>query len=198
MNPKRQYFAEPIVRVPIDKAYFPRICPICGAEAKKPARIIATPGKNRFLRPEWDPAFYPSVRRSQGIRPPEMKSLLLYVCDEHYKSDEGDTNYRLFCLIGNGLLGAAFLFAIFTIGGSLWGGYDIGFMPYLTVVAFFASLAITMISFRGGPLANAVKVIGFDGGLQNVWLELKRSDYREIFLEENAMHAELVSWIAKS
>ncbi|MDF1538307.1 MAG: hypothetical protein P1Q69_05345 [Candidatus Thorarchaeota archaeon] len=198
MSQKRQYFEEPIVRVPIDKVYFPHICPICGKEAKKPARIIATPGKNRYLRPEWDPAFHPSVRKRQGIKPPEMKSLLLYVCDEHYKSDEGDTNYRLLCLIGNGLLGMTFLFALFTIGGSIWGGYDVGIIPYLTVLVFFISLAITTVSFRGGPLANAVKIVGFDGGIQNIWLQLKRRDYREILVEENAMHAELVSWIVKS
>ncbi len=198
MNQERLYFEEPIVRVPLDKVHFPRRCPICGEEGTKPARIIATPGKNRFLRPEWDPAFYPSVRRTQGIRPPEMKSLSLYVCDEHYKSDEGDTNYRVLCLIGNGFLGVAFLFALFIIGGSLWGGYNVGLIPYLTVLVFFLSLFITIFSFRGGPLANAVKIIGFDGGLQNVWLQIKRSDYRELLVEENAMHAELVSWIIKS
>jgi len=198
MNPKKIYFEEPVVRIPLDKVRFPRLCPICGKEGTQPARIIATPGKYRFLRPEWDPSFHPSVRRTQGLKPPEMKSLLLYVCDEHYKSDEDDTNFRVLCIIGNGLLGGAFIFAAFGIGNSLWSGRDVGIIPYLAVLAFFISLVITIISFRAGPLAAAVKIVGFDGGLQNIWLQLKRSDYRDVFVEENAMYAELVSWITRS
>ncbi|MFW9847663.1 MAG: hypothetical protein ACFFF4_00895 [Candidatus Thorarchaeota archaeon] len=198
MNAKRVDFKEPIVRVRVDKIRFPHICPICGEKGTKPARIIAIPGKKRYLHYEWNPAIYPLHGKRQVMDPSEIKSLSLYVCDEHYKSDEGATNYRLLCLIGNGFLGVAFVLSLFIIGGGFWGGHDVGIIPYLTMLAFFLSLCITDLSFRAGSLANAVKIVGFDGGLQNVWLQIKRSDYREILVEENAMHAELVSWIVKS
>ncbi|MHA2423242.1 MAG: hypothetical protein ACXAEF_00510 [Candidatus Thorarchaeota archaeon] len=198
MSPQKEFFKDPVIRIPLDRIRFPRICPICGEKATKPARVAATPGKNRFLRPEWDPAFYPSVRRRQGLQPPETKSMLLNVCDEHYKSDEGDTNYKVVCLAGNGLLAAAFLFSLFTIGGDLWIGRTLNPISVAILALFPLSLVVTILAFRAGPLAASVKIVGFDSGLQNVWLQFKREDYREAFMEENAMTAELVSWIMRS
>jgi hypothetical protein len=43
-----------------------------------------------------------------------------------------------------------------------------------------------------------VKIIGFDSGFMNIWLKFARDDYREQFMEENEMHAELVKWITKA
>ncbi|MFW9907229.1 MAG: hypothetical protein ACFFEF_01530 [Candidatus Thorarchaeota archaeon] len=198
MSERIQVFKEPVVRIPIDKVRFPRKCPICGQEATRPARISAMPLKNRFLSPTWDPSFYPSVRRRAGLRPPETKSLLLSVCDDHYKSDEGDTNYKVFCLAANGILAAIFMFAILSIGGNLWIGRSSDPILYVAVIAFFVSILTTIIAFRAGPLAASIKIIGFDSGLQNIWLQFKRSDYRDGFMEVNAMNAELVAWIRRS
>jgi hypothetical protein len=198
MTPRKEVFKEPLVRVPVDRVRFPSICPICGDKASKSARIVATPGKSRFLRPEWDPAFHPAIRRRHGLKPPETKSLLLFVCDEHYKSDEGDTNYKVVCLAGNGLLAAAFLFALFAIGGDLWIGRSLNPISLTILVLFPLSLLVTIVAFRSGQLAGAVKIVGFDSGFQNVWFLFKREDYRDAFMEENAMSAELVSWIIRS
>ncbi|MFW9847831.1 MAG: hypothetical protein ACFFF4_01760 [Candidatus Thorarchaeota archaeon] len=198
MTPRKEVFKDPLIRIPVDRIRFPDICPICGAKGTRPARIAATPGKNRYLRPEWDPSFYPSVRRKYNLTQPETRTLLLHVCDYHYKSDEGDTNYKVFCLVGNGLLAAAFIFSLFSIGGDLWMGMPPDVIPLMIIGVFPLSLLITIFAFRAGPLASSVKIIGFDSGFQNVWLQFKRDDYREAFMEENAMNAELVSWIVRS
>jgi len=191
-------FKEPVVRVQMDKIRFPKICPICGAAANKPARISTTPGKRQYLRPEWDPAFSPAVRRSAGIRPPEVKTLLLHVCDTHYQSDEGDTNYKVICLVANALFAAAFVFTFLSIGNHLWIGIPVDTFSYVGLFLLPISILASIIAFRSGPLAQSVKIIGFDSGLMNIWLEFSRADYREQFMEENAMHAELVKWITKA
>ncbi|MHA1906860.1 MAG: hypothetical protein ACW98Y_06175 [Candidatus Thorarchaeota archaeon] len=198
MTPQKEFFKEPLIRVPVDRIRFPSICPICGDKATKPARIAATPSKNRYLRPEWDPAFHPSVRRRANLKPPETKSLLLHVCAEHYKSDEGDTNYKVVCLAGNGFLAFAFIFALFIIGGDLWIGRALNPLPLSILVIFPLSLLVTIIAFRAGALAASVKIVGFDSGFQSIWFQFKRNDYRDAFMELNAMSAELVSWIMRS
>ncbi len=198
MNQQRIVFKEPVVRVQFDKVRFPKLCPICGKEATKPARISTAPGKKQYLRPQWDPAFSPSVRRSMGLQVPETKTLLLFVCDEHYKSDEGDTNYKVLCLISNALLAAGFIFASLIIGNRLWIGLPVDPILYLVLLSLPVSILVTIFAFRSGPLASSVKIIGFDSGLMNIWLEFTRSDYRTAFMEENSMTAELVKWIVKS
>ncbi len=197
MTPQKEFFKEPVIRVPVNKIRFPDICPICGAKATRPARVAATPGKNRPLRAPY-PVLYPSARRGLGIIPPETKSLLLNVCDEHYKSDEGDSNYKVVCFVGNGLLAAAFMFALFVIGSDLWIGRELDPLPLSILVIFPISLLVTIIAFRAGPLAASVRIVGFDSHLQNVWLNFRRSDYRDAFMEENTMNAELVRWIIRS
>jgi len=184
MTPQKEVFKEPVIRVPINKIRFPDICPICGEKATKPARVASTPGKKRSLRAPY-PVLCPSARRGQGIIPPEIKSLRLNVCDEHYKSDEGDSNYKVVCFAGNGLLAAAFMFALFVIGSDLWIGRALDPLPLSILVIFPLSLLLTIVAFRAGPLAASVKIVGFDSGLQNVWLQFRRSDYRDVFMEEN-------------
>ncbi len=182
----------------MDKIRFPQICPICGQKATKPARIATAPAKKQYLRPEWDPAFYPAVRRSLGLKAPEVKTLLLHVCENHYQSDEGDTNYKVLCLIANALLAAGFVFSFLIIGNRMWIGLPVDPFLYVVLLALPISLLFTIFAFRSGPLASSVKIVGFDSGLMNVWLAFTRSDYRDAFMEENSMSAELVHWIVKS
>lgn len=190
-------FKEPIVRASTDKIRFPRVCPICGEKATRPARIVASPGKYQDLRLSWYPYHSASGRRGAGISSPTSHTLLVHVCDEHYKSDEGDTNFKLLCFIGDGLLSAFLLFALLIAGSNLWIGRPIHPYFFLIVGAFLIAIAVTIIVFRAGPLNNAVKIIGFDTGYQYVWLKFKRADYRNIVLEENLMHTELVEWIIR-
>ena len=88
-------------------------------------------------------------------------------------------------------------FGFFIAGNSLWQGLGLPpfFLPLLGV--FIAAIVITIYAFRAGPLNKAIKIVGFDSGYQNVWLEFKRADYRDLVMEENSMHAELVAWIVK-
>ena len=186
------------MRVSLEKIRFPRICPICGAKATKPARIATAPTKKQYLRPEWDPAFSPAVRRSLGLKAPEVKTLLLHVCEEHYRSDEGDTNYKVLCLVTNALLAVGFVFAFLIIGNHMWIGVPVDPFLYVILISLPISLLITILAFRSGPLASSVKIVGFDSGLMNIWLEFTRADYRDAFMEENSMNAELIRWIVKS
>ncbi len=194
----KEYFDIPLVRVPFEKVRFPRICPICGKDATKPARIITTPSRKRYLTTFWDPALHPVAGRRLRESQTPPKTLLLHVCEDHYQSDEGDTHYKLFCLICDGLLAAFFVFAMLIIGGNIWAGHIPDAIPVAVVGTFFLAMFITVWAFRAGPLAQSVKVIGFDLGEQNVWLQMKLDEYREAFMEENAMNAELVKWIVKA
>lgn len=189
MGARRFYFDEPIVRIGIESARFPRVCPICGDSATHPARIWASP--HRYETP------LHATRSGPRIGSKGTKALLLYVCDEHYQSDEGQGNSRIACTLGNGIMVALLLFAIMGAGADLWIGRPINPFTYLIVFLFFVVIGFSILAFKPGPLQQSVKVIGFDLGFQNMWLQFKNSEYRDRFMEENSLKAELVKWIAK-
>ncbi len=87
----------------MEKIRFPRICPICGKKGTKPARITTLPGRQQYLRPQWDPFYGPAVRRKTNNSSPKQHTFRIHVCDEHYRSDEGDTNYKLMCRVNTGM-----------------------------------------------------------------------------------------------
>ena len=189
MGPRKQYFDEPIVRIGIEDARFPRICPICGQSATHSTRIWASSKKRE------NPRYARSVRArlfSKGA-----KTLLVHVCDDHYKSDEGQGNSRIICTLGSGIMVALLVFAVMIAGGDIWSGRPVNNVFYLVVSLFLVVVGLSIATFKSGPLESSIKVIGFDLGFQNMWLQFKRADYRDRFLEENAMRAELVRWITK-
>ena len=192
MNPKKQVFKDPIVRASMGEIRFPMICPICGEKGNNPARITVSPRKYRDLFPTLTS---PGVRIRTGMPPLQKQSLLVHVCDEHYRSDEGDTNYKLTCFVCDVIFSAFLLFALLIAGSNLWIGRPLHPYFFLTVGAFLIAIVVTIVAFRSGPLNNAVKIIGFDTGYQNVWLKFKRTDYRDVVMEENPMHTELVEWV---
>ncbi|MHA2071006.1 MAG: hypothetical protein ACW985_04410 [Candidatus Thorarchaeota archaeon] len=57
---------------------------------------------------------------------------------------------------------------------------------------------MTYALLRPGPVEDAIKIIGFDGGFQHIWIQFKRTQYRDEFMKENAMTAELVKWIQRA
>ena len=68
----------------------------------------------------------------------------------------------------------------------------------MAFTAFFGfSLFLTWIAFRPNALQRAVKIIGFDPGMQNILLVFKDEMYRETVIQDNPMASELVSWIVK-
>jgi hypothetical protein len=198
MSPKKQIFEEPIVRVEISRVKFPRICPVCGNRATIVSPLTMISGKPRYLRYDWDPYHHPQVRRKHGTPQPDLKVLFIQVCDEHYYTDEGEDRYKLLCLIVDGFAMAFMLFALLFLGDSISRSRMIS--PWISVFMgiFVISMILSAIAFRPNSLARAVKIVGFDAGMQNVLLAFKEPSYRMEFVKENPMTSELVSWVMKA
>jgi hypothetical protein len=89
-------------------------------------------------------------------------------------------------------------FSLLIIGDNIARARTIPFWAYLYLGFFGVALLLTLVAFSPNVLEKQVKVIGFDLGMQNVLLSIKRSDYRAQLIEENPMTVELVSWIMRS
>ncbi|MFW9962445.1 MAG: hypothetical protein ACFFCX_02715 [Candidatus Sifarchaeia archaeon] len=198
MSPRKQYFDEPLVKVDFLKAQFPKTCPVCGSPATKLVRLkIAKTGK-QYLRRTWQYAYSPYTRFGYGQQPAEMKVLPIHVCEDHANPDDGTERYQSLCLIVDGFLMAFVAFSLLFIGDRISRSRPIDSWPILYIGLFGIALILTSIAFRPNVVEKAVRIIGFDPGMQNVLLAFNRSDYREQFMHENQMNAELVSWILRS
>ena len=199
MSGQKYYFEEPAVRVDLSRVRFPKICPVCGAPASKLSRITVVSGKSKYLNRAWDPAYVPSLSASarRGLPQPKLKVLPIYVCEDHYHTDEGEDRYKSFCFIIDGFALAFFVFGLMFLGDSFYRGRPIPFWSLAFSVFFAGSLLITWIAFRPSALERAVQIIGFDAGFQNVLLAFKDKSYRDMIIQENPMTSELVSWIIK-
>ncbi len=198
MSPRKEYFDEPLVKVDFLKVRFPRTCPVCGAPATKVLRLkIAKSGKQN-LRRTWDYAYGPYVRQRSDRLQKEMKVLLIQVCEDHAHPDDGSERYQSLCLIADGIIAALLVFGLLFIGDSISRALPIPLWSFLSIVLFGIALLFTMVAFRPNAVEQAVNIVGFDPGMQNVLLAIKRPDYRRELLQENQMTAELVSWIVRS
>ena len=193
MSPRKEYFDEPIVKVDFRKARFPKICPICGSPAATIVRMNIAKADKIPLRPSLD---YLSPRR-QVIKKSEFKALPILVCENHSDPYSGTDRYQTLCIIVDGLLMAFVFFSLLVIGDSISRTRSIPSWAYLYIGIFVIALAFTAVAFSPNVLEKQVKIIGFDPGMQNVLIAFKRSDYREQFIDENPMTAELVSWIIR-
>jgi hypothetical protein len=198
MSPRKEYFDEPIVKVDFLKARFPNTCPVCGAPATKVVRMKIAKGGTQYLRRSWQYAYSPYMRLKHRPQMSEMNVLLIQVCESHVNPDDGTDRYQSLCLIVDGLLMALVAFSLLFVGDKLSRARPIDFWPFLYIGLFGIALLLTAIAFRPNVIEKAVTLIGFDSGMQNILLAFKRSDYREQFLHENQMTAELVSWIMRS
>ncbi|MFW9974257.1 MAG: hypothetical protein ACFFDQ_03175 [Candidatus Thorarchaeota archaeon] len=198
MSPRKEYFEQPLVRVNLQKAQFPKTCPVCGATATKVVRMKISKTGNQYLRRSWQYTFSPYLRVKQRTDMSDVKVLPIQVCKDHANPDEGTDRYQTLCIIVDGLLMAFVIFSLLIIGDQLSRGLTIDFWPALYISLFGVALLLTAIAFRPNVIEKAVTIIGFDPGLQNVLLSFKRSDYREQFIHTNQMTAELVSWIVRS
>lgn len=189
------YFDEPIVRVKVNRVRFPKTCPVCGAPATQTARISTNPGRKIWLRPYWDPKLNPWGKNH--LTNAETKSFLIDVCEDHAISDNAEMRVRgLSSIIASIVAGASF-FALIYAGADWWAGRPVSpwVYSYLLILAF--SFLFVYLSFRPSALEASFKIIGFDFELQHVWFELQNPTYRDTFMKENPMSAELVSWIVK-
>jgi hypothetical protein len=194
MSLRRKYFDEPVVRVETLKARFPKTCPICGSPATNIVRMRIS--KSGTI---WDnPEYIPYVRRRQNSLTPEMKVLLVQVCEDHTDPDAGTDRAQTLCIIVDGLLLGFLLFALLSIGDSFWRGRSMTFWPFLFIGLFALAMSLTKVAFMPNALAKAVRIVGFDAGMLNIMIAFKNSDYRDEFMQENQMTAELVSWILKA
>ncbi|MFW9834030.1 MAG: hypothetical protein ACFFEK_08560 [Candidatus Thorarchaeota archaeon] len=191
----RQHFNEPIVRAKISRIRFPKTCPVCGAPATKTARISTNPSRKVWLRPSWDPKFNPWGKNQ--LANAETKSFLVDVCEDHAMSDNTEIRVRGLSAIIASIVAATSFFALFYAGSDYWAGRPVSPWVYSYLLILALSLLFVYISFRPSALESSFKIIGFDFELQHVWLAMANPIYREIFMKENPMSAELVSWIIK-
>jgi len=127
-----------------------------------------------------------------------MKSLLIQVCDYHSNPDAGTDRYQSLCLIVDGLLLALAIFSLLIIGDGISRARPIPLWSFLYICLFGVGLLLSVIAFSPNALEKAVDIIGYDSGMQTVLISFKRPDYRDQFMNENQLNAELVTWIMRS
>jgi lipid-A-disaccharide synthase-like uncharacterized protein len=198
MSPERVVFDEPIVRAETQKLKFPKICPICGDPAKDIMPITLIPNQYKSLRPSMDYMSMYYSRRQSGARTPVKKTLQIPVCENHHHTDEDAGRNRSYCIVFDGLALAYLILAWMAFGNDFWSRGRLSPWMFFAAAIFGAFLVLTYALFRPGPIEDAIKIIGFDGGFHYIWIQFKRTRYRDEFMKENAMTAELVKWIQKA
>ncbi|NHI87925.1 MAG: hypothetical protein EAX87_00295 [Candidatus Thorarchaeota archaeon] len=191
----RVYFDEPIVRAKISRIRFPKTCPVCGAPATTCTRISTHPRKKIWLHPASDAKFL--ATKEQQLANAETKSFLVDVCADHTISDNAEMRARTLSILVASLMVCISIFALIYAGADVWAGRPISPWIYSYAAIFLGSLFLAYISFRPSAFETAFKIIGFDFELQNVWIMLSNSSYRELFVEENPLSSELVNWVVK-
>lgn len=194
MSPQKHYFDEPVVSVNVSRVRFPKICPVCGVQASILSQIVLSSGGTR-----WDPSFRAPSRVMKQFPQVKPRVLRIFVCEDHDYSDDGDGEYRYksFCIIVDGLAMVFFFFGLLFLGDAFSRGRPLPFWSVAFSALFAISLFFTWIAFRPNSLQRAVKIVGFDSGMQNVLLAFKDKSYQEAIIQENPMTSELVSWIVK-
>ena len=198
MSPRKEYFDKPVVRVDTLKARFPRICPVCGSPATKIVRMKIASDMGRYLRDERAPTFSPYVQRNYGPQQHEMRVLPVQVCDDHEDPDAGTDRFQTLCIVVDGLLLGFLFFGLLFLGDRISRGQSLTLWPFLFIGLFVIAMGLTAIAFMPNALARAVRIVGFDAGMQHVMIAFKSAAYRDEFMQENQMTAELVSWIMKA
>ena len=193
MSPQKLILKEPAVRVQLSRVRFPKVCPVCGAPASIPSRITLSSGGTNWD----DPTFRAHPISMRPSSRPTPKYLPIFVCEDHYYADDSEERYKSCCLIIDGFAMAFFFFGLMFLGDSFNRGRPIPFWS-MAFSAFFAfSMFLSWIAFRPNALQRAVKIVGFDPGMQNILIVFKDKSYRDLIIQENPMTTELVSWIVK-
>lgn len=198
MSPQRVVFDQPIVRVEIGKLKFPQICPMCCNPAADVMPLTVIPNQYKSLRPSLEVPYVPYARGQGDGFTQTKKTFYVPVCEEHHYTDEGAGTYRSYCVVFDGIALAFLVLALLAFGDQMWRGVGISPWIFFAVAIFILFLSVTYLLFRPGPIEQAVEVIGFDGGLRHAWIQFKNPLYREEFMRENAMSAELVKWIQRA
>ncbi|NHJ14119.1 MAG: hypothetical protein EAX95_10615 [Candidatus Thorarchaeota archaeon] len=201
MSPKRVVFDQPIVRVSLDGLQFPHICPICTAPAEDYIRVSVMPEERAALTSTARPTtalFGSRYQRDSSIRLSQGKAFIVPVCREHHYTDEGSYRYQSYCIVFDGLALSLLILALLMGGNNFWRGDPPSPWLFISIAVFAVFLGLTYVLFQPGPIESAVRIIGFDTGLANVWIAFKNPAYRDEFVRHNEMSAELVKWVMKN
>jgi len=128
----------------------------------------------------------------------EKKSFLVQVCENHHATDDGEIRMRTITAILLTIVASVSVFVFMFAGADIWAGHGIRPWVYAYFLVLGASILVGGLAFRPNALETAVNIIGFDFDVQYVWFKLKDTQYRNKFIEENEMSAELVTWIVKA
>jgi len=194
----KKVFDEPIIRAKINRIRFPKTCPVCGAPATATTTVSTRPQQKRWLRPHWAPGFYARDRKRLGLTMAEKKSFLIQVCENHHATDDAELRMRAITTFLLTIVASVSIFVIMFAGSDIWAGRGIAPWVYGYFLVLGASTLVGSIAFRPNALESAVNIIGFDFDVQYVWFKLKNPEYRNRFISENEMSAELVNWIVKA
>lgn len=195
MTRRRLHFNEPIVRAKVSRIRFPKTCPVCGAPASKVTRISTNLGRKVWLRPYFDPRY--NLRSKNQMTNAETKSFLVDVCEDHSVSDNAEMRMRSLASIIASIVAGISIFALIYAGADYWVGRQVSPWIYSYLLILGISLFFVYIAFRPSALEASFRIIGFDFDLQYVWFAMSNPMYRSLFVKENPLDAELVSWIVK-
>ncbi len=193
MSPQKVYLEDPAVRVELSRVRFPKVCPVCGEPASVRSRITISAGGTNWE----DPSFRAQPISMKRSSRPTPKYLPIFVCEDHYYADDSEERYKSCCIIIDGFAMAFFFFGLLFLGDSFYRGRPIPFWSMVFSTSFAVSLFLTWIAFRPNAIQRAVKIVGFDPGMQNILIIFKDKSYRDMIMQENPMATELVSWIVK-
>ena len=191
------HLEKPAVRIDLSRVRFPKVCPVCGAPASILSRITLSSTSSNYLNRAWDPRYSTYGRTRQDLPQPKLRVLPIYVCEDHHYTDEGVDRYKSCCFIIDGFAMAFFFFGLMFLGDSFYRGRPIPFWSVAFSAFFAVSMLFTWIAFRPNALQRAVRIVGFDPGMQNILLVFNDKSYREAVIKDNPMTTELVSWIVK-
>ncbi|MFX1604776.1 MAG: hypothetical protein ACFFDD_02610 [Promethearchaeota archaeon] len=192
---RRVYFDEPLVRVKVSRIRFPKTCPVCGAQTSKIARISTTPRRNFWIRPYFNPVL--STLGKNQVTQDEIKSFLVDVCEDHTVSDNAELRARSLSIIVAAVMAGISIYALIQGGADYWVGRPVSPWVYSCMLILSFSLLFVYLAFRPSALEASLRIIGFDFDLQYVWFAMSNPIYRNLFMQENPLDAELVSWVVK-
>jgi len=192
MSGKKHFFEEPVVRIELTRVRFPKVCPVCGVTASIPSHITLSSGGTK-----WESSFRAHPIPMKQFPQSKMRILPIFVCEDHYHTDEGEERYKSCCIITDGFAMAFFFFGLLFLGDAFSRGRPLSFWSVAFFSFFAGSIFLTWIAFRPNALQRAFQIVGFDGGMQNVLIAFKDKSYRDLIIQENPMSTELVSWIVK-
>jgi hypothetical protein len=119
------------------------------------------------------------------------------VCEDHSVTDNAEMRIRVLSSLVASIVAAASIFALIFTGADYWVGRPVSSWVYSYLLVLVLSSLFVYVAFRPSALEASFRIIGFDYELQHVWFAMHNPTYRELFVKENPIAAELVTWIVK-